>query len=73
MTMQLDIAEAQERLAELIERAVLSEEIIVEKDNKPVAKIVPLLPAERQPGTAKGQLRISEDFDAPVDDFAEYQ
>jgi prevent-host-death family protein len=72
--MQVNIAEAKARFSELIEKAVLGEEIIVAKDNKPVAKIVPLRPAKCEPGTGKGQiLWISDDFDAPLEDFAEYQ
>lgn len=27
----------------------------------------------REPGSARGQVRISEDFDAPLDDFKDYQ
>jgi prevent-host-death family protein len=72
--MQVNIAEAKARFSELIEKAVLGEEVIVAKDNKPVAKIVPLRPAKPEPGTGKGHIRwISDDFDAPLDDFAEYQ
>jgi prevent-host-death family protein len=71
---QFNIAEAKARFSELIEKAVLGEEIIVAKDNKPMAKIVPLRPARRQPGTAKGQiLYVSPDFDTPLDDFGEYR
>jgi len=71
---QYNIAEAKAHFSELIEKAVLGEEIIVAKDNKPVAKIVPLRPAKRKPGTGKGQIRfLSADFDAPLDDFGAYQ
>jgi prevent-host-death family protein len=71
---QFNIAEAKARFSELIEKAVLGEEVIVAKDNKPLAKIVPLRPAQRLPGTAKGQiLYVSADFDAPLDDFAAYR
>jgi prevent-host-death family protein len=71
---QFNIAGAKARVAELIEKAVPGEEIIVAKDNNPMAKIVPLRPARRQPGTAKGQiLYVSPDFDAPLGDFSEYR
>ena len=71
---QFNIADAKARFSELIEKAILGEEVIVAKDNKPVARIVPLRPARRQPGTGKGQIRfLAPDFDAPLDDFAEYQ
>ncbi|AUD00457.1 type II toxin-antitoxin system VapB family antitoxin [Spirosoma pollinicola] len=29
-------------------------------------------PAEREFGYAKGKVRLSDDFDAPLDDFKEY-
>lgn len=75
MTMaQFNIAEAKAHFSELVEKAVLGEEVIVAKDNRPVVKIVPLRPARRIPGTGKGQiLFMSVDFDAPLEDFAEYQ
>lgn len=74
MTMaQFNIAEAKARFSELIEKAMLGEDVVVAKDNKPVARIVPLRPLHRQPGAAKGQiLYISPDFDAPLEDFADY-
>ena len=75
MTMaQFNIAEAKAHFSELVEKAILGEEIIVAKDNRPLVRIVPLRPARRVPGTAKGQiLFMSPDFDAPLEDFAEYQ
>ena len=75
MTMaQFNIAEAKAHLSELIEKAMLGEDVILARDYRPVARIVALRPAERKPGTGKGQiLFMSEDFDAPLDDFAEYQ
>jgi prevent-host-death family protein len=75
MTMAcFNIAEAKAHFSELVEKAVLGEEVIVAKDNKPLVKIVPLRPAHRIPGTGKGQiLFMSPDFDAPLEDFAEYQ
>jgi prevent-host-death family protein len=71
---QFNIAEAKTHFSELIEKALLGEEVIVAKGNKPVAKIVALQPPKRKPGTGKGKiLYISLDFDAPLDDFADYQ
>jgi prevent-host-death family protein len=71
---QFDITEAEAHFSELIEKAMLGEEVIVAKDNTPVAKIVPLRPAIRKPGTGKGKiLYISPDFDAPLEDFADYE
>jgi len=75
MTMpQFNIAYAKAHFSELIEKASLGEEIVVAKDNKPIAKIIPLRPAKKKPGTGKGQIVFSSpDLDAPLEDFAEYR
>jgi prevent-host-death family protein len=72
MTMaQFNVASAKARFSELIQRAMLGEEVIVTKENKPVVKIVPLKPVKRKPGTGKG-IWMAPDFDEPLDDFREY-
>jgi hypothetical protein len=39
----------------------------------PVASSAPKLgPVQRRAGSAKGTIELSADFDAPLDDFAEY-
>jgi len=60
----------------LIQEAVAGEEVIIAKDNKPIVKLVVLqnTKLERKLGTAKGLVKfIADDFDAPLDDFADYQ
>ncbi|HEX6899169.1 MAG TPA: type II toxin-antitoxin system prevent-host-death family antitoxin [Thermoanaerobaculia bacterium] len=59
---------AKTSLSQLVDRAANGEEIILSKAGKPLAKLVPLhRPIEpRQPGGWEGQVRISEDFDAPL-------
>jgi len=68
---QFKLAEAKARFSELVQKAMLGEEVIVSKENKPVVKIVPIKPAKRKPGTGKG-IWMSPDFDQPLDDFREY-
>jgi prevent-host-death family protein len=71
---QFNIAYTKAHFSELIERASLGEEITVTKDNRPVARIVPLRPHKRQPGTGREKITfIASDFDAPLEDFADYQ
>jgi len=73
---QLNIADAKAHLSEIIQRVLLGEEVIIAKDHKPLVKIVPLevTPEQRKPGSGKGQLVfMAEDFDAPLDDFKDYQ
>ena len=70
MTVQVNIYEAKSNLSKLINRVIAGEEVIVARSGKPVAKLVPFeKPIQnRKPGSAKGKLIISEDFDAPLPD-----
>lgn len=72
---KFNIAEAKTKLSGLVQRALLGEEVIIAKDNKPLIKLVPLKPPlrKRKPGSGRGQiLRMSPDFDAPIPDFQDY-
>lgn len=67
--MQVNIHHAKTHFSELLERVATGEEVIIAKAGKPVAKLVPLSEAKapvRQPGSAKGELVVSDDFDAPL-------
>jgi len=71
------IEDAQARLSELIEQLHPGEEIVITRDQKPVALLIEAgLPTEllqRLLGTLKGTVRyIAPDFDAPLEDFKEY-
>jgi antitoxin (DNA-binding transcriptional repressor) of toxin-antitoxin stability system len=71
------LEDAQARLPELIEQLHPGEEIVITRDQKPVARLVAEgKPEERPPrrlGTLKGTvLYVAPDFDAPLEDFKEY-
>ncbi len=70
----INLAEASQKLPDLIEAALSGEEIIIIKDNQPLVKLtpVPQFKRRRQPGSAKGLITISDDFDEPLEDFKEY-
>ena len=72
--MQISLADASEELVRLVEAALQGQEIVILKDNQPVVKLTLLEPAQkrRQPGSAKGLVWVSDDFDAPLEDFKEY-
>ena len=46
---------------------------MIARDNKPLVKLVPVAVKTRVQGTAKGVVTIAPDFDAPLDDFADYE
>jgi prevent-host-death family protein len=70
----IPIHEAKTQFSRLIARAEAGEEIIVRRGMKPVAKIIAYSEptAPRRPGALKGLIEVGEDFDAPLDDFADY-
>jgi len=68
---QLDISQAKSNLSNLLDLALEGQEIVITQDNQPVAKISPIQkPLKR--GSAKGMVWMSDDFDAPLEDFKEY-
>ena len=72
---KFNIAEAKSRFSELVQKAMLGEEVVIAKDNKPVVKLVPLDKPKhpRKPGSGKGQiLHIAPDFDATPTEFKDY-
>ena len=68
------IEEAQAKLAELIDKITLGEEVIITRNQQPVAQLVPLPPAKPQPvfGSCKGMLTIVAEDDEHLEDFKEY-
>ena len=71
---QVDLDEAKIHLLDLIEAASKGEEIIITRDNHPVAKLVPVSLAKPRPqfGSAAGLITMADDFDEPLEDFSEY-
>ena len=71
---QVNIHEAKTNLSKLIQRVMSGEEVIIAKGNKPLVKLVQLNSPkpERKLGTAAGLIEIADDFDTPIEDFAEY-
>lgn len=63
-----NLYEAKTSLSRLVDRAASGEEIILSKAGKPLAKLVPFHRSlePRKPDGWEGQVRISDDFDAPL-------
>jgi len=78
----IPLEQAQQQLAQLIERLAAGEELVITLGGKPVARLVPEAKtngapkapakADRVLGSARGRIHISDDFDAPLDEFREY-
>ena len=69
------IEEAQAKLPELIDKLTLGEEVIIMRNQQPVAKLVGQqrrVRKPRRPGNCKGMLTIISDDDEHLEDFKDY-
>jgi len=71
---QVNIHEAKTNLSKLIKKVVNGEEVIIAKGNKPLVKMVQIdgTKPKRKLGSAKGKIKITDDFDSPLEDFKDY-
>jgi antitoxin (DNA-binding transcriptional repressor) of toxin-antitoxin stability system len=70
-TKVVDIAEARDRLSELIDLAQGGTEVIIATDERQVVRLVPMNGSPRKKriaGLNRGQIWMSDDFDAPLPD-----
>jgi prevent-host-death family protein len=71
---QVGMHEAKTKLSQLVERAEAGEEIVIARNGKPVARLIPVTRpnsfAEIR-GIWRGQIHIADNFDELPDDIAE--
>ncbi len=68
----VEIKQAISQISELFDLALNGEEIIITENQQPLLKLVSLGPKSQRPplfGTDKGIISISDDFDAPLEEF----
>lgn len=65
---KIDINDPSVSLPQLVETANSGEEVIIEFEGRPVARLVPMARVRipRRFGVLKGKIQIAEDFDAPL-------
>jgi antitoxin (DNA-binding transcriptional repressor) of toxin-antitoxin stability system len=71
MSTTLSIAEAQGKLAQLLELAQAGHEVIIQDGQKGKARLVPIAaakPGPRRFGLHEGEIWMSDDFNAPAPD-----
>lgn len=66
------VTEAQAKLGELIETLAPGEELVITRDEKPVAKLTGVETSRPVYGRGKGKVIIHADDDSHLEDFAEY-
>ena len=72
---QVTIHEAKTHLSRLIREALAGEEIIIAKNRQPLVRltVLPEVKLQRKIGGAKGLIvRMDDDFNEPIADFADY-
>ena len=67
------VTEAKAQLSALLERVLRGEEIVLCRNGKPVARLVPIRPGPvvREPGRLRGKIRIRDDFDDLPEEFGD--
>ena len=73
MIHRVNLDEAKQHLVDLIAAAIRGEDVFIENERQ-LVQLIPVTPGERerQFGSAKGMITMSDDFDAPLADFDEY-
>jgi len=64
----VSVREAKTHLSRLIEKVLAGEEVIVERNHKPVIKLVPAQPPKKKPllGALKGKFELDDAFFEPL-------
>lgn len=70
---RVGLEEAMTHLIDLINAAMRGEDIVIVKDERSMVRLVPMSPKSgRRAGSAKGMIKMADDFDEPLEDFGEY-
>jgi antitoxin (DNA-binding transcriptional repressor) of toxin-antitoxin stability system len=69
--MQVSLVEAAASLNALVQAAIDGEEVILLNGDRPAIRLTPIgmVKPDRQPGSAKGLIWMSDDFDEPLAEF----
>ncbi|GBO54760.1 hypothetical protein APA_2811 [Pseudanabaena sp. lw0831] len=72
--MQVSLVEASANLSDLVQAAINGEEVILLNGDRPAIRLTPIqsVKPNRKPGSAKGLIWMSDDFDEPLEEFKEY-
>jgi prevent-host-death family protein len=72
---QINMLEARTALSELVAATLRGEKVVIARANKPVVRLVPVEPVlrARRLGWAAGTVLVAADFEASLDEFADYR
>ncbi len=69
---QITLQNAEKNWTEILQKALNGEEVIIERDGKPVAKLSPIKADQDWFGMDDGKIWIADDFDETPEEFDEY-
>jgi prevent-host-death family protein len=72
---QVELDEAKKNWRKVLESALQGEEVLITRKQRPVLRLIRIPERDepyRQPGSARGLIRMREDFDEVLADFQEY-
>jgi antitoxin (DNA-binding transcriptional repressor) of toxin-antitoxin stability system len=72
--LNIDIAQVRDYLPVLIEQTIAGNDVFITQSGLPIIRLVSVVKVkkQRQFGSAKGLIKIADDFDEPLEDFREY-
>ena len=62
----VNVHEAKTHLSKMLERVEKGEQVVIARNGKPVARLVPMGKEPRRPGRLKGKIVMAPDFDEPL-------
>lgn len=62
------VGEAKTHLSRLLRQVENGEDVVIERDGRPVARLVAVAPTSRVFGQFAGRFTVPDDFDEPLDD-----
>jgi antitoxin (DNA-binding transcriptional repressor) of toxin-antitoxin stability system len=69
---QISLQAAEKNWAEILQKAISGEEVIIERDGKPIAKVSPVKAEEDWFGMDEGKIFMADDFDETPEEFLDY-
>ena len=70
----ISVEKAKEDFFQIMEKVSKGEKFVITKDDNPLGELQPIHTEKKQrkPGSAKGLIKISDDFDEPLEEFKDY-
>jgi antitoxin (DNA-binding transcriptional repressor) of toxin-antitoxin stability system len=71
---KIELKEVSSHLEALLQSALNGEEVLILEGEKPILKLtrIDVTKPRRRRGSAKGLIKMADDFDAPLEDFNKY-